>query len=166
MGTLFALKLAIGTTAVFFAARRRERLLRQFEAQVEGLLREKVRRRIDALDSSLHLRERVQTRAIDPFSVPLERKLDLLFRVDEALRRVKGVSIAEGFLTFVRKRQLFLSSEGSEIDQTTTRSGGQVIVTAERIGVATLDDTGEIDCDIQIAPVIAEMVGCEACRTN
>ena len=62
--------------------------------------------------------------AIDPFSVPLEKKLDLLFRVDEALRGVKGVSIAEGFLTFVRKHQLFLSSEGSEIDQTTTRSGG------------------------------------------
>ncbi|MBX7185609.1 MAG: methylmalonyl Co-A mutase-associated GTPase MeaB [Vicinamibacteria bacterium] len=50
------------------AARRRERLLRQFEAQVEGLLREKVRRRIDALDSSLHLRDRVQTRQIDPYS--------------------------------------------------------------------------------------------------
>jgi LAO/AO transport system kinase len=51
-----------------FAARRRERLLGQFEAQVEGLLREKVRRRIDALDPTLHLRERVQNRVIDPFS--------------------------------------------------------------------------------------------------
>jgi len=50
------------------AARRRERLLRQFEAQVEGLLREKVRRRIEALDSSLHLRERVQNRQVDPYS--------------------------------------------------------------------------------------------------
>lgn len=64
------------------------------------------------------------TCAVDPFQVPLERKLDLLFRVDEALRRVKGVSIAEGFLTFVRKRQWFLSSEGADIDQTVTRSGG------------------------------------------
>jgi TldD protein len=62
--------------------------------------------------------------AVDPFSVPLERKLDLLFRVDAALRAVKGVSITEGFLTFTRKRQLYLSSEGSDIDQTTTRSGG------------------------------------------
>jgi len=41
--------------------------------------------------------------AIDPFDVPLERKLDLLFRVDEALRGVSGVAIAEGFLTFVKK---------------------------------------------------------------
>jgi TldD protein len=62
--------------------------------------------------------------------VPLEKKLDLLFRVDGALRGVKGVSITEGFLTFVRKRQLFISSEGSEIDQTTTRSGGGYSATA------------------------------------
>lgn len=50
------------------AERRRERLLRQFEGQVEVLLREKVRRRIDALDPRLHLRERVQQRAMDPYT--------------------------------------------------------------------------------------------------
>jgi TldD protein len=64
------------------------------------------------------------TCAIDPFTIPIERKLDLLFRVDAALRAVKGVSITEGFLAFQRKRQLYASSEGSEIDQTITRSGG------------------------------------------
>jgi len=61
---------------------------------------------------------------IDPFDVPLERKLDLLFRIDEVLRRVIGVAIAEGFLTFVKKRQLYVSTEGSDIDQTIVRSGG------------------------------------------
>lgn len=70
------------------------------------------------------------TCAVDPFGVPLEKKLDLLFRVDAVLRGVKGVTIAEGFLTFVRKRQLYLSSEGSEIDQTITRSGGGYSATA------------------------------------
>jgi LAO/AO transport system kinase len=50
------------------AARRKARLLRQFEAQVEGLLKDRVRRRIDALESSLHLRERVQNRQVDPYS--------------------------------------------------------------------------------------------------
>jgi LAO/AO transport system kinase len=59
------------------AARRAQRLLRQFEAQVEGLLRKKVRRRIDALDSSLHLRERVQNRVIDPYSAADETIADL-----------------------------------------------------------------------------------------
>ena len=48
--------------------RRRERLLRQFETQVEVLVKQRVRHRIDALDSSLRLRERVQNRAIDPYS--------------------------------------------------------------------------------------------------
>jgi LAO/AO transport system kinase len=51
-----------------FQERRRERLLRQFEAQVEVLVKERVRRRIDALDQSLNLRERVQNRVIDPYS--------------------------------------------------------------------------------------------------
>jgi len=68
--------------------------------------------------------------AIDPFDVPLERKLDLLFRVDEALRGVSGVAIAEGFLTFVKKRQLYVSTEGSDIDQTIVRSGGGYSATA------------------------------------
>jgi len=68
--------------------------------------------------------------AIDPFTIPIERKLDLLFRVDESLRRVRGVAIAEGFLTFVKRRQVFLSSEGASIDQTITRSGGGYSATA------------------------------------
>jgi len=62
--------------------------------------------------------------AIDPFTVPLEQKLDLLFRIDAGLTGARGVTIAECSLTFVRKRQLFVSSEGSRIDQTITRSGG------------------------------------------
>jgi TldD protein len=42
------------------------------------------------------------TCAIDPFQVPLERKLaSPLLASMRALRRVKGVSIAEGFMTFV-----------------------------------------------------------------
>ena len=68
--------------------------------------------------------------AVDPFAIPVEQKLDLLFRVDEALRQVKGVTITEGFLVFHRKRQLYASSEGAEIDQTITRSGGGYSATA------------------------------------
>lgn len=50
------------------AQRRRERLLRQFEREVDVLVKEKVRQRIDALDKSLKLRERVQNRAVDPYT--------------------------------------------------------------------------------------------------
>jgi len=68
--------------------------------------------------------------AIDPFDVSLERKLDLLFRIDAEIRSVKGVKNAESFLSFQRKRQLFLSTEGSDIEQTLTRSGGGCTSTA------------------------------------
>ncbi len=50
------------------AQRRRERLLRQFEREVDVLVKDKVRQRIDALDKSLKLRERVQNRAVDPYT--------------------------------------------------------------------------------------------------
>ena len=68
--------------------------------------------------------------AIDPFGVPLERKLDLLFRIDAEIRSVKGVKNAESFLSFQRKHQFFLSTEGSDIEQTLTRSGGGFTSTA------------------------------------
>ena len=55
-----------------FQQRRAERLLRQFETQVEVLVKERVRARIESMDSSLHLRERVQNRAIDPYSAATE----------------------------------------------------------------------------------------------
>ena len=70
------------------------------------------------------------TCAIDPFGVPLEKKLDLLFRIDAEMRSVRGIKNAESFLSFQRKRQLYLSTEGSDIDQTLTRSGGGFAATA------------------------------------
>jgi TldD protein len=50
--------------------------------------------------------------AVDPFKVPLERKLDLLFRMDAEIRTVKNVKNAESFLSFQRKHQFFMSTEG------------------------------------------------------
>jgi TldD protein len=70
----------------------------------------------------------------DPFTVSLETKLDLLSRIDAQLRSVKGVRNAESFLHFVREHQLYVSTEGSEIEQTRTRSGGGMVATAVRDG--------------------------------
>jgi TldD protein len=60
---------------------------------------------------------------IDPFSVPIEKNLDLLFAIDAALLAVKGVTLAETNMNFRRYEQWFYSSEGSEIHQTTVTSG-------------------------------------------
>ena len=60
---------------------------------------------------------------IDPFAISIEKNLELLFAVDEELRKVKGVTLAETNMNFRRYEQWFFSSEGSEIHQTITTSG-------------------------------------------
>jgi TldD protein len=60
---------------------------------------------------------------IDPFSIPIDRNLDLLLRVDAELRRIVGVTLAETSMAFTRERQYFASSAGSRIEQTRTTSG-------------------------------------------
>jgi TldD protein len=66
----------------------------------------------------------------DPFTVPLEEKLSLLFKVDETLRKVKGLSIAECSMGFRREKQLFASTEGSLIEQEILHSGAGMVTFA------------------------------------
>ncbi|MBN1503556.1 MAG: TldD/PmbA family protein [Candidatus Eisenbacteria bacterium] len=66
----------------------------------------------------------------DPFKVPLSQKLEHLFKVDEALRKVKGLTIAECSMGFVREKQLFASTEGSLIEQELVHSGAGMTATA------------------------------------
>jgi TldD protein len=61
--------------------------------------------------------------AIDPFSISVDRNLELLFAVDRELRRDPGVMLAEASMAFERRRQVFASSIGSLIDQTRTTTG-------------------------------------------
>jgi TldD protein len=60
---------------------------------------------------------------IDPFSIPVDQNLALLFSIDEELRRNPGVTLAEAALVFTRNRQIFASSLGSLIDQARYTSG-------------------------------------------
>jgi TldD protein len=60
---------------------------------------------------------------IDPFTVPVEKNIELLMRVDRILRRVQGITLAETNMNFRRYEQWFYSSEGSEIHQTRTVTG-------------------------------------------
>jgi TldD protein len=61
--------------------------------------------------------------AIDPFSVSVERNIELLLAIDAELRRNPGVTLAEASLVCARERQFFASSLGSRIDQTRTTTG-------------------------------------------
>ncbi len=60
---------------------------------------------------------------IDPFAIPIEKNLALLFAIDAELRRNKGVTLAEANLNFRRYEQWFYSTEGSEIHQTVITTG-------------------------------------------
>ena len=67
---------------------------------------------------------------IDPFKVPLDKKLSFLLQVDEALRRVKGLTISECSLGFAREKQIYASTEGSFIEQELLHSGGGIVAFA------------------------------------
>ncbi len=66
----------------------------------------------------------------DPFTVPLDEKLDMLHAANETLRGAEGVAIAASQLHFYRKKQTFASTVGSYIEQEITESGGNISATA------------------------------------
>jgi TldD protein len=66
----------------------------------------------------------------DPFRVPVERQIDLLLAADKEMLRVKGVTLAEGSMSFRRIDQLFASSIGSAIHQVKMQSGVGIVATS------------------------------------
>ena len=60
----------------------------------------------------------------DPFTVPLEEKVALLMEASRVMQDVPGLSFAEAGLDFFRRSTWFASSEGAEIEQVVTNSGG------------------------------------------
>ncbi|MFQ5695372.1 MAG: PmbA/TldA family metallopeptidase, partial [Terriglobia bacterium] len=66
----------------------------------------------------------------DPFEISLDTMLALLFRADEEMRRVRGVTLAEASMDFTRNEQLFASTLGSEIRQVRYLSGAGLVATS------------------------------------
>ena len=66
----------------------------------------------------------------DPFRIPVERQIELLLAADKAMRAVKGVTLAEGSMSFRKIDQLFVSSIGSVIHQVKMISGAGIVATA------------------------------------
>ena len=59
----------------------------------------------------------------DPFAISIDRHLDTLLEIDAELRRHTGINMAEAAMHFERRRQVFVSTIGSVIDQTRYLSG-------------------------------------------
>lgn len=95
---------------------------------------------LKAKDVLLDSREKVigkyQTKIIkDPFLVSLDQKLALLLQADEIMRKVKGVALAESELFFMKKFQIFASSDDSYIEQWIYQSGGVIVATAVKANI-------------------------------
>ncbi|MGI5835554.1 MAG: TldD/PmbA family protein, partial [Chloroflexota bacterium] len=71
---------------------------------------------------------------IDPFTVSMEDKAQLLMDADDAMRRVPGVTIAESSFQALRTEKLFASTEGSFIEQHLVETGAGLEATAVRDG--------------------------------
>ncbi len=67
---------------------------------------------------------------IDPFSVPLEDKLDLLMKADALMNVDPKVRVRNSILVSQRKYQLFASTEGSYIEQEIIETGGAIAALA------------------------------------
>ena len=67
---------------------------------------------------------------VDPFSISLEQKLDLLFRAEEIIRRNPGVKVSEANVIAVQNHKFFANTEGAFLEQDIYESGGAIAATA------------------------------------
>ena len=67
---------------------------------------------------------------VDPFAVPLHQKVQLLLDADAAMRSVKGVALTNGMMEYAREHKIFLSSEGSDIEQELFDTGAAISASA------------------------------------
>lgn len=81
-----------------------------------------------------HVGEYVTPVAEDPFSVPLETKLDLLRAADESLRGRSEVVVRRATLSLRREEQWHASSDGANLHQVLVRSGAGIASTAAANG--------------------------------
>ena len=65
----------------------------------------------------------------DPFTVPLEDKVGLLTSATEMMEKVPGVRVGRGTMDLIRQQTWFVSSEGTDIDQTIFHTGAGIEAT-------------------------------------
>ena len=63
---------------------------------------------------------------IDPWSIPIAKKIDHLLSATEAMRGDRRIHQVSGEISCYRQEKVFASTEGSFIDQTTTQMGGGI----------------------------------------
>ncbi|HUP44652.1 MAG TPA: TldD/PmbA family protein [Thermoanaerobaculia bacterium] len=64
--------------------------------------------------------------AIDPWSIPLDRKIDRLLEATEPMRGDRRIHQVSGEISCYRQEKAFASTAGSFLEQTTTQMGGGI----------------------------------------
>src|SRR5262249_62247411 len=67
---------------------------------------------------------------VDPFTVSLEKKLELLFAADAIMRRNSGVKVAESNVIAVQNHKIFGNTDGALLEQVMYECGGAISATA------------------------------------
>ncbi len=67
---------------------------------------------------------------IDPFSISLENKLDVLLAADAEMARVDGVRVRQSNLVAIREKKWFANTEGALTKQRIIETGGGIVATA------------------------------------
>ena len=67
---------------------------------------------------------------VDPFNVAPEEKLKLLLKVDEGMASIKGITVRQSNLIFIKEHKSFANTEGAHVQQTMCESGGGMQATA------------------------------------
>lgn len=62
----------------------------------------------------------------DPLKVSIEKKISLLLEADKIMRKSPDIKVSQSILSFRKIRKVFVSTEGSVIEQTALVSGGNI----------------------------------------
>lgn len=66
----------------------------------------------------------------NPFKIPIEKKIDLLLKINAEALKVRGAKYCSSFMLFLNEEKYFASTEGSTIEQDIFRSWPSFTVTA------------------------------------
>ena len=67
---------------------------------------------------------------VDPFTVSPDEKLRLLLEVDQAMASVRGITVRQSNLIFIKEQKTFANTEGAHVEQTIYEAGGGMQATA------------------------------------
>jgi TldD protein len=67
---------------------------------------------------------------VDPFEVPIDKKIGLLLDACATLGKSPKIKVAEGSMQFFKTDKIFASTEGSVVEQSIVESGAGIVATA------------------------------------